>query len=55
MTSNETCLNIATADIFISEDLYFNISPKPILDKVLELSRNISETYITPNINIISK
>ena len=55
ITSNNTCLAITIADLIISEGLPFNISQKPIFKKVLELSRNVSKTYITPNRKLISK
>ena len=55
ITSNDTCLIIVIADIIISEVLPFNLSQKPIFNKVPELSRNAFKTYITPNRNIISK
>ena len=55
ITSNETRLTIAIADIIITEGLSFNISQKPILKKVLELSRNVSKTCIPPNRKLISK
>ena len=55
MTSNETHINIAIADIIISEGLYFNIDQKPRLKKVLKLLENIYKTYILPNRKIIYK
>ena len=55
ITSNKTCLTIVIADIFISEGLPFNISQNPTFKKVLELSRNVSKTYIHPNRKILSK
>ena len=54
-TSKETRLTITIADIIISECLLFDPATKPIFKKVLELSRNVSKTYITPNTNLISK
>ena len=53
--SNDTCLTIAIADLIISEGLPFNISQKPRFKKVLDLSRNVSKTYIPPNRKLISK
>ena len=55
ITSNETYLTVAIADIIIYDGLSFNIGPKPILEKVMELSRYISNNYSPPNINVISK
>ena len=52
---NDIRITIVISDLIISEGIYFNLSQKPRLDKVLELSRNISKTYITPNRNLISK
>ena len=55
ITSNDTRLTIATLDLIISEDLPFNLPQKPRFKKVLELSRNVSKTYISPNRNLLSK
>ena len=55
ITSNDTHLTIAIADLIISEGLLFNLSQKPISKKVLELSRNVLKTYIPPKRNLISK
>ena len=55
MTSNETRLTVAIADLIISEWLSFNPSQKPRLKKVLELARTVSKCYQPPNINLISK
>ena len=55
ITSNETCLTVAIAGHIISDGLYFNLSQKPRFKKVLDLSRNVSKTYIPLNRNIISK
>ena len=41
--------------IIISEGLSFNIFQKPRFNKSLDLSRNVSNNYISPNRNIISK
>ena len=41
MTSNETRLTVAIADIIISEGLSFNLSQKPRFKKVLELARTV--------------
>ena len=48
ITSNDTCLTIAIADIIILEGLPFNLAQILRFKKVLELSRNISRTYIPP-------
>ena len=48
MTSNETCLTVATADIIISEGLSFNIFQKPRFKKVLDLERTSSKSYQPP-------
>ena len=55
MTSNETRLTVAIADLIISEELSFNLSQKPRFKKVLELARTVSKCYQPPNINLISK
>ena len=55
ITSNDTRLTIAIADLIISDGLPFNLSQKPIFKKVMELSRNVLKTYIPPNRNLISK
>ena len=55
MTSNETCLTVAIADLIISEGLSFNISQKPRFKKVLELARNVSKCYQPPNKNLIGQ
>ena len=55
MTSNETRLAVAIADLIISEGLSFNISQKPRFKKVLELARTVSKCYQPPNIKLISK
>ena len=55
ITSNETRLNIAIADIIISEGLSFNTAQKPRFKKILELARNVSKTYIPSNRNLIYK
>ena len=41
MTSNETRLIVAIADLIISEGLYFNQSQKPEFKKVLDLERAV--------------
>ena len=46
ITSYETCITITVADIIISEGLSFNISPKTLFNKLMELARNVSENYI---------
>ena len=55
ITSNDTHITIAIAYFIISEGLPFNISQKPKFKKVLEFSRNVLKTYITPNGKVISK
>ena len=45
MTSNETLLTVAIADLIISEGLYLNLSHKPRFNKVLELERTVSKWY----------
>ena len=55
MTSNETRLTVAIADLNISEGLSFNISQKPSFKKVLELARTVSKFYQPPNRKLISK
>ena len=55
ITSNDTRLTIAIADLIISEGIPFNTAQKPRFKKVLELSRNISKTCIPPNRKLISK
>ena len=55
MTSNETRLTVAIADIIISEGLSFNLYQKPRFKKVLELARTVSKCYQPPNRNLISK
>ena len=55
MTSNETRLTVAIADLIISEGLSFNLSQKPRFKKVLELARTVSKCYQPPKIKLISK
>ena len=55
ITSNNTCLTIAIADLIISEGLPFNISQKLRFKKVLKLSRNVLKTSIPPNRKLVSK
>ena len=55
MTSNETCLTVAIADLVISEGLSLNISQKPRFKKVLELERTVSKFYQPPNRKLVSK
>ena len=55
MTSNETRLTVAIADLIISEGLSFNLSQKPRFKKVLELARTVSKCYQPPNRKLISK
>ena len=53
--SNETFLTISVANIIVSEIISFNISHKLIFKKVMELARNVSNTYTPPNRNLKSK
>ena len=55
MTSNETCLTVAIADLIISEGLSFNLFQKPSFKKVMELARNVSKCYQPPKRKLISK
>ena len=54
MTSNETCLTFAIADLIISEGLSFNLAQKPRFKKVLELAKYASIRYQPPNRKLIS-
>ena len=45
MTSNETRLTIAIADLIISEVLSFNLAQKPRFKDVLNLAKNVSKVY----------
>ena len=49
MTSNETHLTVAIADLIISGGLYFNIAQKLRFKKLLDLARNVSKRYQIPN------
>ena len=49
MTSNETRLTTAIADLIISECISFNISYKPSFKKVIDLVRTVSKKYQPPN------
>ena len=55
MTSKETRLTVAITNLVISKGLYFNISQKTRLKKVLDLERTVSKSYQPPNRNLISK
>ena len=55
ITSSYTSLTIKISYFIISEGLPFNPAQRPIFKKVLELLRNVSKTYIPPNINLVSK
>ena len=55
LTSNETRLTVAIADLIIFEGLSFNLSQKPGFKKVLELARIVSKCYQPPNRKLISK
>ena len=48
MTSNETRLTVAIADLIISEGLSFNLAQKHRFKKVLELARTVSKCYQLP-------
>ena len=45
MTFNETRLTVAIAYLIVSEGLSFNLSQKPMFNKVLDLSRTVSKSY----------
>ena len=55
ITSKNTRLTISISDLIISEVLPFNLHQKPRFNKVVELPRNVSKTYIPPNRNLIYK
>ena len=55
ITSNNTCPTVAISDIIIYEGLSFNIIRKFTFNKLPELARNVSKSYISPNINLTSK
>ena len=55
MTSNEKCLTVEIEDLIISECLSFNLSHKPSLKKVLDLSRTVPKSYQPHNRNLLSK
>ena len=55
MTSNETRIIVTISDIIISEGLSFNLSQKPMFNKLLDLSITVSKSYQIPKINLISK
>ena len=55
MTSKETRLTVAIANLVISKGLYFNISQKTRLKKVLDLERTVSKSYQPPNRKLTSK
>ena len=55
ITSNETHLTISKPVLNILVGISFNISRKPRFKNLLKLSQNVSKTYISPNINPISK
>ena len=55
ITSNETRITVAIADLIISEGLSFNLSQKPRFKKVLELEITVSKCYQHPNRKLISK
>ena len=53
MTSNYTCLTLAVSDLIIYKDIYFNLSLKTQLKKILDMAINMSKVYQPPNINPI--
>ena len=55
MTSNETRITIAIADLIIYKGLSLNLSQKPMFNKALELARTVSKCYQPANKNFISK
>ena len=55
MTSNETHLTVAITDLNIYEGLYFNISQKPRLKKVLDLKKKCVKKLSTSKHKFISK
>ena len=55
MTSNETLLIVAIADLIISEGLSFNLSQTSRFKKLLELAKTVSKYYKPPNRKLISK
>ena len=55
MTSNETRLKVAIADLIFSVGLSFNLSQKPRFKNVLDLAINVSKIYEPPNRKLISK
>ena len=55
MTSNETRLTLAIANLIIYEGLSFNLDQKPRFKKVLDLARHVSKCYQPPNRKLISK
>ena len=52
MTSNESRLTVAIAYLIIYEGLYFNLVQKTWFKTVLDLARNVSKGYQSPNINL---
>ena len=54
MTSKDTRLTVAIADIIIYEVLSFNLAQKHRFEKVLDLAINVSSFYQPPNRNIVS-
>ena len=55
ITSTNTYLAVTTADLIISKDLAFYLSPKTQFVKVLNLEKNVSKFYQPPNRKLISK
>ena len=55
ITSNETRLTVAIADLIISEGLSFNLSKPPRFKEVIERAITVSKSYQPPNRELISK
>ena len=55
MTSNDTRLTVAIADLIIYEGLFLNLFQKPSFKKVLELARTVSKCYQFPKRKLMSK
>ena len=55
ITSNDTRLTVAIADLVIYEGLSFILAKKPRFKKVLDLERIVSKYYQPPNRKFIFK
>ena len=55
MTSNETRLRFAMADLIISEGISLNLSQRPMFKKVIDLKRTVSKNYQPANRKLIFK